>query len=357
MPFVAVKFIQTKYALFAYRAYTINTILMKIHNVILSGGIGSRLWPLSRQKNPKQFLKLFGGKSLFELTAERNASMVDSLIVVGNREHVAWSKEMLSSLSLSQQFIVEACPRNTAAAIAFAALSVDPDDILLVTPSDHLIEQFPAYKQAVEQAVSLAKEGNIVTFGIVPTKPETGYGYIEHQGDKVVSFREKPDLETAKEFLHRGGFLWNSGMFCFRAGVLLEELQRYEPAVYTASKKAWSVAVDGVLDESLSMEIPSISIDYAVMERSKKIRVVSASFEWNDLGSFDSLYSYFHHQGVPVDAHGNMVIGTDVFTAFVGVSNTIFVYTSDAFLVVQKDASQGVKEVYSALEQSNSPLR
>lgn len=330
---------------------------MQVCNVILSGGVGSRLWPLSRQKNPKQFLKLFSGKSLFQLTAERNSSLVDEIMVVGNQEHVDWSKSMLSSIDKPQRFVVETQARNTAAAIAFAALGMSPDDILLITPSDHMISDLSEYEKAVAAAVELAKSGYLVTFGVVPSKPETGYGYIEYRGSDVVSFREKPDVRTAREFLAQGNFLWNSGMFCFKAGVLLDELKLYQPKVYEASVKAWQHANDGVLDADLSMEIPSISIDYAVMEQSKKIKVVPATFCWNDLGSFDSLYEYFKQSGHPVDSRGNMVIGTDVFTAFVGMEHTIFVYTPDAFLIVQKEHSQEVKDVYSRLERDGSPLR
>ncbi len=330
---------------------------MKVHNVILSGGIGSRLWPLSRQKNPKQFLKIFEGKSLFQLTAQRNASLVDEVMVVGNQEHIGWSKQMLADLPKPQRFVVETQARNTAAAIAFAALAVEAEDVLIVTPSDHLISNEEAYKGAINEAVELAKQGAVVTFGVVPTKPETGYGYIEHEGQNVVAFREKPDLATAEEFLRRGTFLWNSGMFCFKAGVLLHELKTYQPDVYEACVKTWEKSADGVLDNDLSLTIPSISIDYAVMERSKKIKVVPARFVWNDLGSFESLYDYLRSAGTPTDENGNMTIGTEVFTAFVGMQNCIFVHTPDAFMVLQKEKSQDVKHVYSKLEATQSPLR
>jgi len=330
---------------------------MKIYNVILSGGVGSRLWPLSRKNHPKQFLKIFEGKSLFELTAQRNRSVVDELMVVGNSDHIEWSKELLKDIDLPKTFVTETIARNTAAAIAFAALAVHPDDVLIITPSDHLIQNQDAYEKSLLEAVELAKKDFVVTFGVVPSRPETGYGYIEYEGKDVLSFREKPNTETAQEFLDKGTFLWNSGMFCFKAGVLLNELKKYQPEVFEKSSEAWGKSVNNLLDEESCRQIPSISIDYAVMERSKQIKVVPANFRWNDLGSFESLYDYLRSTGHPTDENGNMVIGTEIFTAFVGMKNCIFVHTSDAILVLQKEKSQDVKKIYSQLEKYQSTLR
>lgn len=328
----------------------------KIKHVILSGGVGSRLWPLSRKSMPKQYLEIFDSKSLFEMTASRNISFADDMIVVGNIENDKQSSAVLSKLGLKSTNIIESTPRNTAAAIAFAAFSSDPEAILVVTPSDHIIEGEASYAVAMQKAIALAKEDYIVTFGVVPTKPETGYGYIEFKNDDVVSFREKPNSVTAKNFISRGNFLWNSGMFCFKAGVLLEELKKYSPEVYESSKIAIENAVDGALDHSLSLNIPSISIDYAVMERSKKIKVVPASFSWSDLGSFESVYDYLRSIGHQVDDYGNMVIGTNNYTAFLGLENTIFVHTENANLILHKDKSQDVKTLYNQLEALQSEL-
>lgn len=330
---------------------------MKIYNVILSGGVGSRLWPLSRKNHPKQFLKIFEGKSLFELTAERNKSVVDELMVVGNSDHIEWSRELLKDIDLPKIFVTETIARNTAAAIGFAALAVDADDILIITPSDHLIQNQEAYEKSLMEAVELAKKDFVVTFGVIPSKPETGYGYIEYEGKDVLSFREKPNTETAQEFLDKGTFLWNSGMFCFKAGVLLGELKKYQPEVYQKSSEAWKKSQNNLLDEESCKQIPSISIDYAVMERSRQIKVVPANFRWNDLGSFESLYDYLRTTGHPADENGNMVIGTEIFTAFVGMKNCIFVHTPDAILVLQKEKSQDVKKIYSQLEKYQSTLR
>jgi len=330
---------------------------MKIYNVILSGGVGSRLWPLSRKNHPKQFLKIFEGKSLFELTAERNKAVVDELMVVGNSDHIEWSRDLLKDIDLPKTFVTETIARNTAAAIAFAALAVEADDVLIITPSDHLIQNQEAYEKSLLEAVELAKKDFVVTFGVVPTKPETGYGYIEFEGKDVLSFREKPNTETAQEFLDRGTFLWNSGMFCFKAGVLLDELKKYQPEVFEKSLEAWEKSENNLLDETSCKQIPSISIDYAVMERSKQIKVVPANFRWNDLGSFESLYDYLRSTGHPADENGNMVIGTEIFTAFIGMKNCIFVHTPDAILVLQKEKSQDVKKIYSQLEKYQSTLR
>ncbi|MFH6963263.1 mannose-1-phosphate guanylyltransferase [Flavobacterium plurextorum] len=327
-----------------------------ITHVILTGGVGSRLWPLSRKSRPKQYLEIFEGKSLFEMTVERNSHLANKVMVVGNIDNHQLSGKVMNKTNTSYVNIVEATPRNTAAAIAFAAFASNPEDILIITPSDHIIDQMENYNQAISEAVSKANEGFIVTFGIIPTKPETGYGYIEAKGDNVLSFREKPNETTAKEFIAKGNFLWNSGMFCFKASVLLEELKKFQPDVYERSKVVWETSKEGFLDLNLSMEIPSISIDYAVMERSKKIKVVPASFSWSDLGSFESVYDYLDSKGHSTDANGNMVIGCNKDTFFLGLRNTIFVYTETANLILQKENSQEVKDIYSELEKQNSEL-
>ena len=327
-----------------------------ITHVILTGGVGSRLWPLSRKSQPKQYLDIFDGKSLFEMTVNRNRNIANKVMVVGNRDNCHLSKQVLEKSNTSYIDITEATPRNTAAAIAFAAFASAADEVLIVTPSDHIIDDMVAYEAAIQEAIEKATAGAIVTFGIVPTKPETGYGYIERNGDNVLSFREKPNQITAMNFIDKGNFLWNSGMFCFKAGVFLEELKYYSPEVYEKSKLAWEKNTNGNLDFELSMAIPSISIDYAVMEKSKKIKVVASQFAWSDLGSFESVYDYLLTIGHPVDENGNMVIGTSNYTAFVGLRNTIFVHTETANLILKKDKSQDVKSVYNKLEKMNSDL-
>jgi mannose-1-phosphate guanylyltransferase len=325
-------------------------------HVVLTGGVGSRLWPLSRKTLPKQYLELFDGESLFEKTVARNQNIFNKTIVVGNIENYKMSNAIMEKLNKPFTHIVEAVPRNTAAAIAFAAFASESEDILLITPSDHIIEGFDLYDTALKQAFVLANEDYLVTFGIKPTKPETGYGYIEFEDENVIAFHEKPNLETASIYFENGNYFWNSGLFCFKAGKFLKELEKQEPEVYWASKTAWETNKNGFLDHQLSLNIPSISIDYAVMERSKDIKVVPTNFEWSDLGSFESVYDYLVQKDHPIDANRNIVIGTSMHTTFIGVRNCILIYTKDALMVLQKENSQEVKQVYQQLESIASPL-
>ena len=344
--------------------------MSKILHVLLTGGVGSRLWPLSRQSKPKQYLKLFSEavpngsvnkpenqRNLFELAVQRNAAFADGLVVVGNKGNRELSSESLKDLGFEKYVdIVEATPRNTAPAIAFAAFAAQPEDVLLVTPADHIIKEGPEYSMAVSKALELAKKDNIVTFGIRPTRPETGYGYIEADGEEVLAFREKPDAATAEDFLKQGNFLWNSGMFCFKAGVFLEELKKYEPEVYRRSLIAWTNNQEGIMELETSLEIPAISVDYAVMENSDRIKVVSSGFDWSDMGSFEAVYDYLKENGHPVDENGNMFLGDDKYTAFVGLQNCIMVSTPNANLVLSKYSSQGVKDIYRELEMNRKEL-
>lgn len=328
----------------------------KITHVVLTGGVGSRLWPLSRKSKPKQYLEIFNSKSLLELNVERNIPLSDKVVVVGNVENYDLSTKVMAKFEIPHEHIVEATPRNTAAAIAFAAFNSDKDDILIVTPSDHVIEGSEQYDSAIRHAIDIARNNYLVTFGILPTKPETGYGYIEFNEEDVIAFHEKPNQTKAEEFIERGNFYWNSGLFCFKAGLYLEELKKQEPAVYETALQAWNNNVSGLLDRDLSLLIPSISVDYAVMERSQNIKVVPSHFEWSDLGSFEAVYEYLVSVGHAVDANGNIEIGVDKHVSFVGLQNCIVVNTPDALLVVQKENSQDVKQLYQYLESIDSPL-
>jgi mannose-1-phosphate guanylyltransferase len=331
---------------------------MKIVHVILSGGVGSRLWPVSRKSMPKQYIPMFGDKSLFQLTAERSKCLVNSALIVGNKDNFLLSQADMQRAGVREfSEIIEAAPRNTAAAIAFAALSVQPEDVLLVTPSDHIITNENAYAEAVQEAVQLAQEGYLVTFGISPTKPETGYGYIECDGNNVLSFREKPDHDTAQSFLDQGNFLWNSGMFCFQAGIFLEELSKFEPEILAKSQTCYDRRTDSFLPETETAQIPSKSIDYAVMERSEKIKVVKSRFGWSDLGSFESIWEHWEGQG---EAHhfqnNNCVVGSKKHVEFLGVKDLVLVETEDAILVLSKNNSQDVKQIYERLEKEKPEL-
>ncbi|WP_418263512.1 mannose-1-phosphate guanylyltransferase [Flavobacterium faecale] len=328
----------------------------QITHVVLTGGIGSRLWPLSRKSMPKQYLKLFAGESLFEKTINRNVAFSNNTIVVGNIENYKLTDILMSKMEKPFIHIVEAIPRNTAAAIAFAAFASKPDDILLVTPSDHVIEGSDLYESALKQAIALANQDYLVTFGIKPTKPETGYGYIEFDNENVIAFHEKPSLEIASKYLEAKKYFWNSGLFCFKAAKFLSELEKQEPEVFLASKAAWKANEKGFLDYNLSIKIPSISVDYAVMERTKAIKMVPSQFDWSDLGSFESVYDYLVQKGHPMDTNSNIVIGTSRHTSFVGLKNCILIYTVDALMVLQKENSQDVKDVYQELKSIASPL-
>lgn len=320
-------------------------------NVILSGGVGSRLWPLSRKSCPKQYVKMFDGKSLFQLTVLRNAELAGNVMVVGNRDNSGLSEEQLKDLGIENaDILVEATPRNTAPAIAFAALHADADDILLVTPSDHIINKFELYKESVERAAELAAEGNLVTFGLRPTRAETGYGYIEYSGEDVKAFKEKPDAKTAQQYLESGNYLWNSGIFCFRAGTFLEELGKYRPEILKASEAAYNKMKNGHFPEEESLQIPSESIDYAVMEQSDKIKVVPSDFSWSDLGSFESLYEYFSENGEGRFIQDKNLVMSNKHVEIIGLENISVIETEDALLILPNSDSQKVKGVFERLE-------
>jgi len=330
---------------------------MSIINVILSGGVGSRLWPLSRKSRPKQYIPLFENRTLFQMCVERNKAVADTIQVVGSIDNYLLSRADFAACGFEGYGeIIEASPRNTAASIAFAAFAAKPDDILFVTPSDHIISGEESYKDAVKKSIALADEGYIVTFGAVPTRPETGYGYIEFDSNSnVISFKEKPDLQTALEYVARKTYLWNSGMFCFKASVYLEELQQYSPEVYQASKAAFDAIDEGFLPAKETMQIPSVSVDYAVMEHTRKLKVVPFSFDWNDLGSFESIWDYLEKSDETLKDK-NLVLGSRKHVEFIGLENLILVETDDAILVMPRNQTQDVKKVYERLEREKPEL-
>jgi len=331
-------------------------------NIILCGGSGTRLWPISRTMMPKQFVKLFGEKSLFQLTVERNSKVCNSQLIVSNTEQYFLALDQLEELGKSGRYILEPIGRNTAPAIALACMSLDRDDIVLVTPSDHLIRDEVEYAKVLEKAKEFANQNRVVTFGITPKSPETGFGYIEADGFDVKAFHEKPDLETAKSYLEQGNYFWNSGMFCFKAGVFLDELEKHSPKIFEMSKIAFE---NGKRDEVFRVKfedmerIPEDSIDYAVMEKSDIVKVVPSDINWSDVGSFDALY-----EELPKDRDGNtensshisigsknsLVLGGDRKIATVDVENMIIVDTGDALLVSKRGSSQKVKEIVKEIK-------
>lgn len=262
-------------------------------NVILSGGSGTRLWPISRTLMPKQFVRLFDDRPLFMMSYERNSPLCERTLVVSNEQQYFLALDQLEVLGArGVKFLLEPVGRNTAPAIALACLSLKAEEVVFVTPSDHLIRDEAAYKNIVLRAHELAKHGFLVTFGIKPADENTGYGYIEASGEDVLKFHEKPELAAAQSYIAAWNFYWNSGMFMFKAGVFLSELKAQSPEIYEACVRAYenSNAENPIRIKLGDMqEIPADSIDYAVMERTSLAKVVPADIGWSDSESFDSL--------------------------------------------------------------------
>ncbi|MDO9055882.1 MAG: mannose-1-phosphate guanylyltransferase/mannose-6-phosphate isomerase [Sulfuricurvum sp.] len=323
-------------------------------NIILCGGSGTRLWPISRTLMPKQFVKLFEDKSLFQLTVERNSAVCDQQLIVSNSEQYFLAFNQLEEINqANNSYILEPVGRNTAPAIALACMSLDPDEIVLVTPSDHLIKDQHAYVHVITQAAKLASDDYLVTFGITPTFPETGFGYIEASGQDVKAFHEKPNLKTAELYVNSRNYYWNSGMFCFRAGLFLDELQKWSPAIFDASAQAYTNAVHGEMIK-ISYEdmnaIPDKSIDYAVMEKSNRVKVIPSSIGWSDVGSFDALSDV-----MPNDENNNFILSNKPVN-LIDVKDLIIIDTEDALLISHKGSSQKVKEVVQHYKQINPNL-
>ena len=335
----------------------------KIINVILSGGSGTRLWPLSRTHKPKQFLQIFEGKSLFQHTMERNQQVADEFMLITNEAQYEAAENQANDLGIAiAHKIIEPVGRNTAPAIALAALSVAEDAILFVTPSDHMTADEHNYKTCVSRAIELANENNIVTFGIKPTEPHTGYGYIEFEKEEVLKFREKPSAKDAQLFLEKGNFYWNSGMFCFKASVFLEELRNYHPEMLAACKKAMPSIRNGVVGLEAMKQIPADSIDYAVLEHSKVIKTVASNFYWTDLGSFDAIINYFE-EGNEVDdlkqietENGSSFVFSKKKVVCAEIANVIVVDTEDSILLLPRSKSDLVKGIYNGIKKTNSEL-
>lgn len=337
--------------------------------VILCGGSGTRLWPISRTSSPKQFIPLFNGKSLFELTIERNLKHFENLTVVVNEEQLDICRTQVPKSILSKTiFIIEPIGRNTAPAISLAALA-SPDDDLLVVPSDHLIEDPNIYQACLEQAGNLAKENRLVTFGLKPSYPETGFGYIESDGTNVLSFKEKPNLELATTYIEKGNFFWNSGMFYFKASFYLSELKEYSSEIFSASQTAFSESSpeNGIyrISQELMQKIPSDSIDYAIMEKSKYVSVVPSSFKWSDLGSFDALDKVLPKDDlgntqdsnyISFKSNNNLILSSKRLIATFDIDDLIIVDTPDALLIGKKGESQHVKDLLAQVKAKNEKL-
>jgi mannose-1-phosphate guanylyltransferase len=349
---------------------------MRLVPTILCGGVGSRLWPVSRDAHPKPFIRLADGQSLLQKAFLRGAVLpgAEHVLTVTNRELLFKTRDEfreVNARAVPTSYILEPFGRGTAAAVATAALhvsqSLGDDAILLVLAADHLIADQAGFANAVAQAAALASQGRLVTFGIRPESPETGYGYLETNGNDVLRFVEKPSIEKAREYVASGRFLWNSGMFCFAAGTVIAEMERHCPEILAAARKCMqaskpikndgNVQVD--LDPATFAEAPENSIDYALMEKSKRVAVVPCAIGWSDIGSWSAIGEL-----APADANGNRIEGEtylhDVNGCYiraagrivgaVGVDNLVIVDTPDALLVAEKSHAQDVKQIYGQLK-------
>ena len=353
--------------------------MTKLHPVVLCGGAGTRLWPMSRRMLPKQFLPLVGERTMLQDTVLRLAGIPDcaKAVVVSNTEHRFLVAEQLKSIEASPEVqILEPVGRNTAPAVAVADLHVaqtDPEGILLVLSSDHAIADVRAFHRAIAAAVGAARQGLLVTFGIRPDHPATGYGYIEAgealPGEAEVArirrFVEKPDAATAAEYLASGRFLWNSGMFVFKASRLIEEMRKHRPDILDASEKAYRAAARDLdflrLDAKAFEACPSESIDYAVMEKTADGAVVRADMGWSDVGSWSALWDIGRK-----DAAGNVTRGDaqlrDTANSYVwagsrlvyvlGLDGILVVETDDAILIGERSRAQEVKDIVQSLDAS-----
>lgn len=347
---------------------------------ILSGGAGTRLWPVSRRAYPKPFMRLADGQSLLEKTFRRALSVVANpareILTITGRDYFFITQnayEALGKEGAQARFLLEPFGRNTAGAIVLAALDVERrhgrDAMLLILPADHLVDGESEFKQAVAAATELARQDYLVTFGIKPTHAETGYGYIKQgqalaQGHEIERFVEKPNHHDAEAYLKAGCYLWNSGMFCFKVSTLLAAAQRICPHILLAAKNAYAAAHDKPhaleFGAQAFAELPDISIDYAIMEHAEKRAVVPARFGWSDIGSWLAVAS----QTAP-DAQGNRIVGDAVLinaqrtyvqaenrvVAAVGVHDLAIIETADAVLVTHRDSAQEVKKVVEQLKQ------
>lgn len=356
----------------------------KIIPIILCGGMGSRLWPVSRASFPKYLINLQNGHSFFQNTFLRASSIpnVKEIITVTNSKQFFKIKQQIKSINtkkknnielINSSYILEPRGKSTAPAICVTALSVienfGEDTILLVMPADHIIEDNDAFIESVNEAVSLAKKDKIVTFGVLPTSPETGYGYIKRQGNSVIQFIEKPCQEKANKFIGSGEYLWNAGIFCFSPKIILQEIHKYSPEIYSTVKNCYSSSIYSnnnialELDASLFAKVPNKSIDYSVMEKSKQIAVVSCDFKWHDIGSWQKLSDLYK-----ADSNGNRLKGNvmihdsrncvvetkDRTVALVNVKDLIVIDTQDALLVANSTKSQNVKHIFSDLQKANN---
>lgn len=361
---------------------------MKITPVILCGGSGTRLWPLSRQHYPKQFLKLVGDATLFQqsisraVSLENNDIQIEEILIVTNENHRFLVLEQLDKLKLKvpTRILLEPKPKNTAPALTLAALAAqdtNPDAVLVVTPADHYVKDLNQFTLAMREAIRAAEDKTIVTLGINPTRPDTGFGYIYYEGDDVVknvlTFKEKPNFETAQQMIDQGQHAWNGGMFILQSMTWLDAIQQSNPEIANSINKAWKNKNTDQwferADSELFQQSPSDSIDYAVMEKNKElgvgVRLIVLDAGWSDLGSFDALDeieekdkndNIFKGDVTSLNVKNTIAIATKKNVSLLGVENLIVIETADSVLVANKNDAQSIKEFVKLLEENHQHL-
>ncbi len=350
---------------------------MKIYAIIMAGGVGARFWPRSKEKTPKQLLKIFGDKTMIQETVERLKNIVSSenIFIITNKIQAGEIKNQLPNIP-SENIIEEPFGRNTAACIGYASVIIEQkckDAVTLVLPADHIIRNVEEFENTIISAAKFAYESKgLLTIGIPPSRPETGYGYIQIDDKpiedsiyKVLTFAEKPNYDTAIRFLDSGDFLWNSGMFIWRVDSIIQELQIFMPELFECMQEIKKSLNDPNFHKiivDLYGQLKKISIDYGVMEKSSRVFLIKAKFTWSDVGSWEEVY-----QLSDKDEYGNALVGNiytdmtadsyiyspDKFTAAIGVDNLIVINTKEALLICRRDQSQEVKKVVDHLKINN----
>lgn len=342
--------------------------------LILAGGSGSRLWPLSRELYPKQLLNLNSDKSLLQSTYERLMQFMpaENIVSITNVKHTANVKLQLDELFENSKVLSEPLSKNTAGAIAVATKYVqqnssEDDPVILVVPSDHLIQNCSKFIDTIKKGEKLAQEGYIVTFGIEPNYPETGYGYINIlpdpilDGFKVKEFVEKPDVETAKKYLAAKTYFWNSGIFMFKASTMMNEVKQLAPEIFKVVEK-FDFTTSDKIEYNLFDQLPNISVDYAIMEKSDKIVLTKMECDWNDLGSWQSIYDISKKddsnnvmigQVLDEDSKNSLVYSSSKLVATIGLDDVVLIETEDAILACKKDRTQEVKNLFEKLKKQN----
>ena len=316
--------------------------------IILAGGSGSRLWPLSRRNFPKQFLRFGDESSFLQKTIQRNLEVLEEVYIITSRIYFQEVCQQIKEIDkdLDSNIILEPDKKNTGPAIAYAMQNIKDGDLFLVTPSDHIISPVNKYKEAIVMAENYARQGYLVTFGVIPTRPETGYGYLKTKEHLVEKFVEKPDLKTAKAYLENGNYFWNSGMFLFSKKTFEEEAEKYCPSL--------------IKKDFVSM--PNISLDYAIMEKSKKVAMVPLQCSWSDIGSWENVYEIMgkdkdqnvtRGSTVTINTKNSLIFAGKRTVATIDLDNMVIVETADSILVAPKESSQKVKELVDQLVKQN----